>query len=163
MPATVAEDLEATLSRILAARERQISLRNRRVEQLTQLLDYLRVRLSTFLTTTDPISGTRLLDVGADEVRGQGGLAIIVAAFDGSRLKIAVEALGRYSFASHPEALGDVGTILDVRVSPDFTSAVFDFVSASLESGTLTGDIDTLVLALLDHAALTIEAATEQP
>jgi hypothetical protein len=158
MLADVSDALKVSYARIVAARARQVALRAERIEQLERLVSYLRAKLADFLTQVDPISGARLLDVGAEESRAGGGFAVVLAGFDGSRLKIAVDALGHYTYASLPDVFTGIGRILAVRVSADLAHAEFDYV-ASAQPGTVrTSNVDSLVLALLDRAAGAAEA-----
>jgi hypothetical protein len=158
MLANVSDALKVSYARIVAARARQVALRAERIGQLERLVSYLRAKLADFLTQVDPISGARLLDVGAEESRGGGGFAVVLAGFDGSRLKIAVDALGHYTYASLPDVFTAITRIVEVRVTADLAHAEFDYVDSAQAGTPRTSSFDSLVLALLDRAAAAAEA-----
>ena len=150
--------LQATFARISATRERQAQMRLDRSEQLARLAAYLRATLATYLTTVDPISGSRLVDVGIDESKTQGGLAVVLAMFDGSKFKISVDALGRFTHAAVPEIFAAVGKIVEVRVSKDLSSAELCYLAPGEARGPVRLEpVETFLLAMITKSAETVE------
>lgn len=152
--------LKQNFDRILAARERLLEIRAERVSTIMRVQSYLRARLDDFFTNVDPISGSRLADLGAEGSKGAGEMALILAMFDGSRMRISVDGSGRFSHDAEPNVFEGIDEILDFDVSPDFASASFDYIPAGSTTGrparvSLDGFVDRLVQNTLE----TIEAA----
>ena len=91
----MASDFSRSFERVIAARERLIELRGERIGQLLRLRMYLRARLSDFLSNTDPVGGMRLAELLAEGSKAYGDLALTLAFFEGSRLRLAVDKSGR--------------------------------------------------------------------
>ena len=150
----VADDLHASFARIAAIRDRQTQTRIARSEQLTRLLAYFRVILAGYLTRTDPITGARLVDIGTDESKAHGGLSIVLAIFDGSKMKISVDALGRFAHASVPDIFAGVGRIVEIRVADDLAHADLYYLSPGDLRGPIQIEpIDTVLFAMLAKTA----------
>lgn len=162
MVPTVPDDLHESLARISAIRERQTQTRLARSEQLARLVAYFRVNLSEYLTRTDPISGARLIDIGVDENKAHGGLAVVLALFDGSKFKIAVDPAGRYSHAAMPEIFGLVGKIVEIRVPDDLSRADLCYLAPGDTRGPVRLEpIETFLVAMLEKTAHAIEAQAD--
>ena len=160
----VSDDLQGSFARISAIRDRQTQTRVSRSEQLTRLVAYFRARLADFLTKTDPITGARLIDIGIDENKAHGGIAVILAVFDGSKLKIAVDSLGRYSHAAVPDVFSAIGKIVDVRVSDDLARADLCYLAPGDTRGPIRLEpVETFLVAMLSKTAQTIEAQADEP
>jgi hypothetical protein len=164
MDVGVANDLHGSFARISAIRDRQTQTRIARSEQLARLVAYFRATLVEYLTRTDPITGARLVDIGVDESKAHGGFSVVLALFDGSKLKIAVDALGRYSHASVPDIFAQIGRIVEVRVLDDFTRADICYLAPGDSRGPIRIEpVDTFLLAMLSKAAESIEAQSDEP
>jgi hypothetical protein len=149
MDVGVANDLHGSFARISAIRDRQTQTRIARSEQLARLVAYFRATLVEYLTRTDPITGARLVDIGVDESKAHGGFSVVLALFDGSKLKIAVDALGRYSHASVPDIFAQIGRIVEVRVLDDFTRADICYLAPGDSRGPIRIEpVDTFLLAI---------------
>jgi hypothetical protein len=160
----VSDDLYSSFARITAVRARQTQTRIARSEQLTRLAGYFRIMLADYLSRTDPITGARLVDIGVDENKASGGMAVVVAMFDGSKFKIAVDSLGRYSHASQPEIFGTVGKIVEVRVPDDFSRADLCYLAPGDTRGPVRLEpVETFLLAMLAKTAQVIEAQADEP
>ncbi len=157
MQSGVPRDFKGSFERIVAARARQIELRNVRSENLSRLREYLRVRLSEFLTNTDPVTGSRLIDIGFEENKAHGASTLVVVVFEGSRLKITVDGIGNFTYASLPDLFDTVARMVDLRVAGDLSKAEFDYVPLNDQSRVLTSDVDDIVQALIMRAAEGIE------
>jgi hypothetical protein len=159
----VSDDLHASFARISAVRGRQTQSRIARSEQLARLVGYFRILLADYLTRTDPITGSRLVDIGIDEHRAHGGgVAVVVAFFDGSKFKISVDNMGRFTQASTPEIFGSVGKIVEVRVPDDFSRADLCYLAPGDTRGPIRLEpIETFLLAMLNKTAQSIEAQAD--
>ena len=152
--------LKQNFDRILAARERLLEIRAERVGTIMRLQSYLRARLDDFFTNVDPISGSRLADLGAEGSKGAGEMALILAMFDGSRMRIGVDGSGRFSHDADPNVFEGIDEILDFDVSADFTSASFDYIpSGSPSRRPARVSFDGFVDRLVQNTLETIEAA----
>jgi len=154
----VPRNFKGSFERIGAARQRQLELRTERIANLSRLQDYLRSRLGEFLTNTDPITGSRLIDVGFEENRAHGGATLVVVIFEGSRMKITVDAFGRFTHAAMPDVFESVSKIVGLRVPEDLSKAEFDYIAANDETaGILTAEIDDMIQALIVRGAEALE------
>jgi hypothetical protein len=147
--------LKQNFDRIVAARERLLEVRAERVASILRLQSYLRARLDEFFTNLDPISGSRLADLGSEGSKASGEMTMILAMFDGSRMKIAVDGMGRYSHEAEPNVFEGVGEILNFDISPDFATASMDYVPTAGASRrpvrvTFDGYVDRLVQHTLE-------------
>jgi hypothetical protein len=158
------DEVGLSFDRISAIRDRQTQTRIARTEQLMRLVAYFRARLAEYLTRTDPISGARLIDIGVDENRAHGGIAIILAMFDGSKMKFAVDSLGRYSHASMPDVFGSIGKIVEIRIPDDLTRADICYLAPGDTRGPIRLEqVETFLVAILTKTAQTIEAQADEP
>jgi len=146
-------------ARIIAARQRLLDVRGERIEQLLRLRTYLRALLVDFVGTVDPVSGQRLADVSAEGSKANGDMAVVFAVFDGTKLRFAVDNLGRFTASSHPpEMMAEVGRLVDLRVSADATRAEFDYEPAGQPGARKIGDVAKLVALVIERAAISMES-----
>ncbi len=129
------EALKQHFDRIISARERLLALRAERVNVIVSLQSYLRARFDEFFTNVDPISGSRLADLGVDGSKGAGEMSLIFAMFDGSRMRIAVDAFGQFSYEADPNVFEDIAELIGFEVSPDFAQATVEYVPAGSPTG----------------------------
>jgi hypothetical protein len=152
--------LRQNFDRIVAARERLLEVRSGRVGTILRLQSYLRARLDDFFTNLDPVSGSRFADLGAEGSKGAGEMALILAMFDGSRMRIGVDGSGRFNHESNPNVFEDVEEILNFDISADFTTASIDFVPVGSPTGrAVRAPFDAFVDRLVQHTLESIEGA----
>ena len=154
-------DLKDSYLRIMDARDRQVKLRDERVRQVMKLNDYLRAKLADFLTNVDPITGSRLMEMGTEADRsGLGGMTFVLAVFEGSKLKIAVDPYGRFSHAAEPDVFAEVGRIERIRVATDMTRAEIEYFPTGSDGSGETQSIrvDGLLASLVRRAADALDA-----
>jgi hypothetical protein len=153
----VPADIKGGYARILKARERLLEVRAERAARLLLLRDLLMKRFTPFMQTTDPVTGMRLADVAAEGSKLNGDLAIVLAFFEGTRFRVAVDVLARYTYDVAPEGvLPDLGELLDVQVSGSGSSATLICKTADgLEE---RHDVIELTGRLLEQAVVAIEA-----
>jgi hypothetical protein len=150
--------LKQNFDRIVAARERLLEVRAERVASILHLQSYLRARLDEFFTNLDPISGTRLADLGSEGSKATGEMTMILAMFDGSRMRIAVDGMGRFSHEAEPNVFEGIGEILNFDISPDFATASIDYVPmGSASRRPVRAVFDTYVDRLVQHTLESIE------
>ena len=147
--------LKQNFDRIVAARERLLEIRAERVATIMRLQSYLRARLDDFFTNVDPVSGSRLADLGAEGAKASGEMALILAMFDGSRMKIGVDGTGRFNHDASPNVFEDIEEILSIDVSPDFVTASIEYVPAGSQTRrparvSFDGFVDRLVQHTLE-------------
>ncbi len=146
-------------TRIIAARQRLLDVREERVEQLLRLLTYLRALLAEFVGSVDPVSGQRLAEVGSEGSKANGDMAVVLAVFDGTKLRFAVDRVGRFSATTHPpELMAEIGRLVGLRVSADATRAEFDYEPAGQPGARKVGDVSKLVALIIERAAISVES-----
>ncbi len=151
--------LRQNFDRIVAARERLLEVRADRVGTILRLQNYLRARLDDFFTNLDPVSGSRLADLGAEGSKAAGEITLILAMFDGSRMRIGVDGSGRFNHESNPNVFENVGEILNFDISADFTTASVDFVPVGSPTGRpVRAPFDVFVDLIVQHTLESIEA-----
>lgn len=150
---------KGNFERIIAARERLLSVRADRVENLLRLRMYLRVRLNDFLSNVDPVSGARLAELQSEGNKTYGDLALILAFFDGTRLKIGVDGFGHFHAEATPDIFEGIGSLVDVRVNTELSAAEFDYTPQGAAAGSLhlTADFSRVVGAIVEASASAIE------
>jgi hypothetical protein len=151
--------LKQGFGRIVAARQRMVDVRAARWETLQRFKNFAKSKLLDFISATDPVSGQRLADLaaGGDKVRGEA--AMVLSFFEGTRLRLTVDASGQYGYESNPpEILGDVGKIVDIIVPADLSRAemIFELGSGS-KAVRHTLDLYDVILRMVDNAARTVE------
>jgi hypothetical protein len=150
--------LRQNFDRIVAARERLLEVRADRVGTILRLQSYLRARLDDFFTNLDPVSGSRFADLGAEGSKGAGEITLILAMFDGSRMRIGVDGSGRFNHESNPNVFENVEEILDFDISADFTTASIEFVPVGSSTGrAVRAPFDAFVDRLVQHTLESIE------
>ncbi|HMD01630.1 MAG TPA: hypothetical protein VKG44_01575, partial [Candidatus Baltobacteraceae bacterium] len=153
------EGLHKNFERILAARERLLAVRADRVGMLLHVQSYLRTRLAEFFTNLDPVTGVRLADLLAEGSKAAGEMALQLTMLDGTRMRISVDGLGRFSHESEPNVFEGVGEIVEFRVSPDQYSAEFLYVPNGDERrGAIRASFDPFVDRLIEHTTGFLEA-----
>ena len=146
-------------ARIIAARQRLLDVRGERIEQLLRLRTYMRALLSDFVTNVDPVTGQRLAEVAAEGSKSNGDMAMTLAIFEGTKLRFAVDSLGRFSASTVPsELMTEVGKIVGLRVSGDSSRAEFDYEPAGQPGVRKIGDVAKLVALIVDRAAQSVES-----
>jgi hypothetical protein len=160
----VTDDLKKSYDRILAARERLLSLRGERVAQLFRLQSYLRAQLDDFFTNVDPVTGARLAELSSEGNKAYGDVAMTLEMFDGSMLKIGVDGKGRLSHEASPDVFAGIGEIVELRVNPEEGSAEFSYIPSDGASGQARqGDFGAVVEFLVEHTMSAIEAQVATP
>jgi hypothetical protein len=115
--------------------------------------------MADFVTGVDPVSGLRLVEISAEGSKTAGDMAMSLALFEGTKLRFAVDGLGRFSAATEPaDLLAKVGRIVDLRVSADASRAEFDYEPIGDPGNRKTGDVAKLVARLVDVAAVSVES-----
>jgi hypothetical protein len=149
------------LSRILTARQGLLDLRGARCEALQRFREYARERLGDFVANTDPITGMRIVELSAEGNRTTGELGIVLAFFEGTRLRVAVDQYAKLSAESTlPDALPAIGRVLDVVVGMDLARAELLYEPAGAPAGTRkTLNLADVLDRLIDHAAGAVEEA----
>jgi hypothetical protein len=156
--------LKQNFDRIVAARERLLEVRAERVASILRLQSYLRARLDDFFTNLDPISGNRLADLGSEGSKASGEMTMILAMFDGSRMRIAVDGMGRYIHEAEPNVFEGIGEILNFDISPDFATASIDYVPVgSATRRPVRAVFDNYVDRLVQHTLESIEGEIAAP
>jgi hypothetical protein len=146
-------------ARIVAARQRLLDVRGERIEQLLRLRTYLRALLSDFVTNVDPVTGQRLVEIAAEGSKSNGDMAMTLALFEGTKLRFAVDSLGRFSASTVPgELMNEVGKIVGLRVGTDATRAEFDYEPAGQPGVRKVGDVAKLVALIVERAAVSVES-----
>jgi hypothetical protein len=151
-------DLKERYKRIMAAREQIIDMRTARVAELLRLQAYLRNRLTDYFTNLDPITGSRLAELGIEGNKAHGDIALTLALFEGSRLKIAVDAYGRFSFAAEPNVFAEIGTLVGLHVAEDLSVAEVEYIAPGEgQTHVHSAGFSAYLEALIDHAVETVE------
>jgi hypothetical protein len=161
---SLTDDLKKSYDRILAARERLLSLRGERVAQLFRLQSYLRAQLDDFFTNVDPVTGARLAELSSEGNKAYGDVAMTLEMFDGSMMKIGVDGKGRLSHEASPDVFAGIGEIVELRVNPETGSAEFSYIPSDGASGQARqGDFGAVVEFLVEHTMTAIEAQIATP
>jgi hypothetical protein len=149
------------LSRILTARQGMLDLRSARCEALQRFREYARERLGDFVAHTDPITGMRIVELSAEGNRSTGELGIVLAFFEGTRLRLGVDQYAKLSAESTlPDALPAIGRVLDVVVGMELDRAELSYEPAGAPAGTRkTLDLADVLDRLIEHAAGAVEDA----
>jgi hypothetical protein len=142
----------------MAARQRLIETRTARVAELLRLQSYLRKQLADFFTNLDPITGSRLAELGLEGNKAHGEMAVTLAFFEGTRLKIGIDQFGRFNFAAEPNVFDGIGTLVGLHVTEDLAAADIEFLAPGdapthVRSAGLSGYLE----ALIDHAVQAVE------
>lgn len=155
----IVADLIRSYARLFSARERLVKVRAERIEQLSRLRAYLRVRLADFLANLDPMTGLRIAEMVADGSKHQGETALNLQFLDGSRLRIALDERARFTVAASPDVFDGLAFIGDLRVRADLTDAEFDVETLDDEGGLVvrTESFDRMLGRLVEHVVQTIE------
>ena len=152
-------DIEGGYTRLIAARQLLLDVRQARSDTLQRLRAYARIQLVRFMGTTDPVTGSRLLDVSAEGNKSNGDLAITMAFFDGSKFVVSVDRSGHYAGAvTPPEAVPNFGRVLDVRVAADDSSAQIICEPPHAPGTEQVFEVLDLVALLLDNTISVLEA-----
>jgi len=136
-----------------------IDMRAERNEELLRLRAFLRTMLGESASAVDPLSGVRVAEVMAEGSKANGDLALTLAFFDGTKLRIAVDSHGRFEAGTTPAHLFPHERVLDVRVASDGSRAEIDVIEAD-GATQRTVDVAALVARVLEHAVTAIEAET---
>jgi hypothetical protein len=153
----VSSTIEQGFARIVAARQRVIDVRAERNEELLRLRAFLRTTLGDCASTVDPLSGARVAEVMAEGSKAGGDLSLTLAFFDGTKLRIAVDAHGRFEVNTTPAHLFPYDRVFDVRVAPDGSRAEIEALAPDAQTRR-TEDVAALLGRVLEHAARAIEA-----
>jgi len=147
------------LTRILTARQSLLDLRSARCEALQRFREYARERLGDFVANTDPITGMRIVELSAEGNRTTGELGIVLAFFEGTRLRISVDQYANLSAeATLPEALPAIARVLDVIVGMELDRAELVYEPVGAPVGTRkTLNLADVLDRLIDHAAAGVE------
>ncbi len=150
---------------MLGARQRLLDLRSSRIEQLLRVRALLRGVLADFFETLDPLANVRLAEVSAEGSKAHGDLAISLSFFEGTTMRIAVDATGRFShILSIPSGFDDVARIVAIEFSNDMTRAEVLYEPVGAPGERRRFDLVATVLALLAHAVASVEEeASEAP
>lgn len=150
---------ERPFQRMVAARQRLIDLRTDRTAHLMRLRDYLRNTFKEFASNTDPVSGARFAEVATDGSKARGDLSISVTFFEGTKVSLGIDTLGRYVQSGHPaHVLGDIGTIAAIRVADDLSRAQITYDTATTPSRRRTIDVTALMDAVTEAAVRSVES-----
>jgi hypothetical protein len=145
----------------MAARNQLVDTRDERVAELIRLQAYLRERLEDFFTNLDPITGSRLAELGLEGNKAHGDLALTLAFFEGSRFKIGIDQFGRFNFASEPNVFESIGTLVGLHVAEDLSTAEIEFLAPGEgEQNVHSAGISAFLEALIDHAVAAVESET---
>jgi hypothetical protein len=151
-------DLKDRYRRIMAARERVIDMRTERVAALLRLQNYLRKRLSDYFTNLDPITGSRLAELGLEGNKAHGDIALALVFFEGSRLRVGIDAYGRFSLAAEPDVFAEIGTLVGLHVADDNSTAEIEYVAAGAgQTQVHSAGFSAYLEALIDHAVASVE------
>jgi hypothetical protein len=152
--------LKPGLARILAARQRMIELRSLRSEALQRYRSYARTGLADFIMNVDPISGSRLVEVAAEGSKANCDLSVAVAFFEGSHLRLSIDARGTLTIAATPPGvLPHIGRVLDLIVPMDNSRAELVYEPAEGPPGARRVlDLSEVLCRLVDHAAKAVES-----
>jgi hypothetical protein len=152
--------LKLGLGRILAARQGLLDARTARTEMLQRFRAYARTRLGEFVSNVDPITGMRIVELNAEGSKTTGEMAIVLAFFEGTRLRIGVDPTARLTAeATPPELLPPMARVLDVEVSTDLSRAELIYEPKDAPAGTRRSvDLTDVLAALIDNAAQHVES-----
>lgn len=158
-------EVKNEFARMLAARQRLLSLRSSRIEQLLRVRVVLRGLLADFFETLDPIANVRLAEVSAEGSKAHGDLAVSLAFFEGTRMRLAVDTTARFSHSvSIPSAFDDVERIIEIGVSGDLARCEVLYEPTGQPGVRARLDLVAVALALLAHAVAAVEAeASDAP
>lgn len=150
---------------MVAARQRLMDLRSSRIEQLVRVRIVLKGLLADFLETLDPIANVRLAEVSADGSKANGTLAVSLAFFEGTRMRIAVDTAARFTHSvSIPSAFDDVARVIEIGISNDMARCEVVYEPVGQPGMRERLDLVAVALALLAHAVAAVEAeASEAP
>jgi hypothetical protein len=152
------EDLVGRLERVLAARLQLLAVRSQRAQVLLRLGEYLRSTLGDFLVAIDPVGGQRLAEINVTTNRSAGTVAVVLAFFDGTSLRIAVDARGRLEHETAPPgAIGEIARIVEIGVTPDGTRAALAFQRSDAADAVETLDFAEIVDRLVGCVAERVE------
>ena len=157
---TMAAQFTDGLARILAARQGLLALRAARSETLLRFRSYAQNKLGDFVSNVDPITGMRLIELMAEGSKTSGELGIVLACFEGTRLRIGVDPQAQLmAEASLPGVLPDFSRVLDVIVANDLSRAEFVYEPKGAPAGTRrTADLADVLERMIEHAAQSVEA-----
>jgi hypothetical protein len=152
--------LNRGLTRILAARQGLLDLRAVRSEMLLRFRAYAQAKLGDFVSNVDPITGMRIIELSAEGSKATGELAIVLACFEGTRLRVSVDSHAHLSVeASLPGVLPDVTRVFDVVVSADLSHAELVYEPKGAPPGTRrSADLSDILERMIDHAAQSLES-----
>jgi hypothetical protein len=152
--------LKQGYGRIVAARQRLVEVRAARWETLQRFKSYAKGKLADFVGTTDPVSGQRFVDISAGGDKARGEAAMVLGFFDGTKLRLTVDASGQFgSECNPPELLAGVARIVDVVVPTDLSTAVLFYEAASAPPGTIRKlDLYDVIVRMVEHTAAGVEA-----
>jgi hypothetical protein len=153
-------ELKRGLERILAAREGLLALRAARSETLLRFRAYAQNKLGDFVSNVDPITGMRIIELSAEGSKTTGELGIVLACFEGTRLRIGVDPQAQLTAeASLPGVLPDFARVLDVVVSNDLSRAEFVYEPKGAPAGTRRFvELAEILERMIEHAAQSVEA-----
>jgi hypothetical protein len=144
---------------MIAARERLLEVRSERAARLHQLRSLLLEKFASFLTATDPVSGARLAEIAAEGSKQHGDVSVILAFFDGTRMRVGVDRSARFAFEVSPRTVvPDPGELLDVLVAPDGSNVQLLFRPPGGATALASCDVLELATHLLEHAVAQMEA-----
>ena len=144
---------------MLAARQRIIDVRTERTEHLMRLREYAKNVYKEFAGNTDPISGQRFADVAVDGSKARGDVAITITFFEGTKVSLGIDGYGRYVHSGMPaRVLGDIATIVAIRVAPDLSRAQITYDTTSTPPRRRTIDVCALLDVLTETALRAVEA-----
>lgn len=158
-------EVKSEFVRMVAARQRLMDLRSSRIEQLVRVRMVLKGLLADFLETLDPIANVRLAEVSADGSKANGTLAVSLAFFEGTRMRIAVDTSARFSHSvSVPSAFDDVARVIEIGISSDMARCEVLYEPIGQPGARKRLDLIAVAMALLAHAVAAVEAeAIEAP
>jgi len=151
--------LKQGFGRIVAARQRLVDVRAARWDTLQRFKNFAKAKLSDFIGTTDPVTGQRFADVSAGGDKARGEAAMVLALFEGTRLRLTVDVSGHYGLECNPpDLLSDVARIVDIVVPADLSRAEMIYEAASGPRGSLRKlDLYDVIVRMVDVAAAGVE------
>jgi len=153
-------EVQREFARMLAGRQRLLALRSSRIEQLVGVRVVLRTLLADFFETLDPIANVRLAEVSAEGSKAHGVLAVTLAFFEGTRLRLAVDATGRFSHeVSVPSPFDDVARMLEIVISSDRERCDVLYEPIGAPGTRKRLDLIATTLGLLASVVATVEEA----
>jgi hypothetical protein len=160
---SVETDIQRGLARMIAGRRKLLELRDSRSGQVSRLRLYLQAQFGSFVSSVDPVTGTRIVDLLAEGSISKGDIALTVVFFDGTKLRIGVDAVGKFDFATTPpELASELGTILDIDVAEDLGQAALMFSERHGKPGARRSlDARELVERMIAHALAAVETDIE--